>query len=129
LIDHGADIEAKDDMGETPLHIAVKSKSPTIAVEILLRHGADPNALDEKGLSCLNKAKGNAAVVHQLIKSGTDAFSGNNPFILDAIESMDLMTVKLLASLGADFNRKPPAEEEEEKLENEDDSNDAKAMG
>jgi hypothetical protein len=82
--------------------------------------------LDEKGLSCLNKAKGNAAVVHQLIKSGADASSGNNPFILDAIESMDLMTVKLLASLGAAFNRKPPAEEEEE---NEDDSNDAKAMG
>lgn len=118
-------MEARDGMNETPLHIAVKAKSPTITVEILLRHGVDPNATDDNGLSCLNKAKGNSAVVHQLIKSGANASSGKKPFILDAIDRMDLVTVRLLASLGTDFNRKPQPVEDEKSNS---DSDDKKAM-
>jgi hypothetical protein len=43
--------------------IAVKEKSSTVMVEILLPHGADPNVGDNRGLSCLNKAKDNAEVI------------------------------------------------------------------
>jgi hypothetical protein len=93
-------------------NIAVRCKSWSLALEIFLQHGAAPNASDERGLSCLNKAKVNVAVVHQPIKSGADASSGKKSFILDAIDNMDLVTVKLLASLGTEFNRRLATEED-----------------
>src|SRR3984957_2369966 len=107
-------MEARDGMNATPLHIAVKAKSPTITVGILLRHGADPNATDNNGLSCLNKAKGNSAVVHQLIKSGADASSGTPHFILILIARMAFLPAGFLPLLGTDLNRKPHKVKEKE---------------
>jgi len=71
----------------------------------LLRHGADPNIGDDRGLSYLNTAKDNVEVIRQRIESGADACSGKKLLLLDAIESMGLAPGTLLASLGADFNR------------------------
>ena len=43
LIDNGADIEAKDDSGETPLHWAVERGQTETAIALINR-GADINA-------------------------------------------------------------------------------------
>lgn len=48
LIDAGADINAPDKKGNTPLHHAVSVASP-IMVGVLLRLGAHPDALNQKG--------------------------------------------------------------------------------
>jgi ankyrin repeat protein len=46
LIDHGADVIARDEIHSTPLHLA-SSKGSAEAVQPLIEHGADVTAQDE----------------------------------------------------------------------------------
>ena len=48
LLRYGADIEARADGGQTPLHKAARWYNPEAAVT-LLEHGADTQAVDEDG--------------------------------------------------------------------------------
>ena len=56
LIEHGADIEARDIDGATPLRRAVNCGHPDI-VALLLAHGADPHAPDRRGRTPLDAAR------------------------------------------------------------------------
>ena len=56
LIQHGADPNAKNRFGFTPLHEAVAGKHPHV-VRILLEHRADPSAIDENGVSPIDLAE------------------------------------------------------------------------
>jgi ankyrin repeat protein len=85
MIDHGADINAFDPLGRTPLMYAAGSDLlPLDEIKLLVEHGADVNAKDrhrlggDSGLTVLDIAKlhGETPVVDWLIKSGakgTDA--------------------------------------------------------
>ncbi len=69
LVAKGADVNAKDSDGFTPLHWAARSDSidrPT--VEFLLEKGADPELKDNEGrtVRALAKEKGQAALVEIL---------------------------------------------------------------
>jgi tankyrase len=56
LIRRGGDVNERDKNGVTPLHRAVRFRSPA-AVKLLLEHGADPNAVDRRsGSSPLHRA-------------------------------------------------------------------------
>jgi ankyrin repeat protein len=57
-IDSGADVNTKDNEGNTPLHFAVNSDSAEVVKE-LLDSGADIEATNEKGETPLNIAVGN----------------------------------------------------------------------
>ena len=48
LLDAGADPNARDEDGRTPLHVAASSNNPDV-IATLLEAGADPAARDEQG--------------------------------------------------------------------------------
>jgi ankyrin repeat protein len=55
LIEHGANVNAKDGSGVVPLHEAAQMWNLAVA-RLLLEHGADVNARDDKGLTPLDWA-------------------------------------------------------------------------
>ncbi|RMZ80794.1 hypothetical protein DV737_g2841, partial [Chaetothyriales sp. CBS 132003] len=64
-----------DNEGATPLHLATpRGADDTSVIEILLAHGADVNAKDKLGNSCLHNATawGNLKAVRVLMQAGAD---------------------------------------------------------
>lgn len=49
LLEAGADIEAKDNLGQTPLHLAACYRVDMGIVTLLIDNNANPNALDKAG--------------------------------------------------------------------------------
>lgn len=79
LLDAGADANAVDDGGRTPLHEVAKN-NPVVAVH-LLAAGADPNALDNDGYTPLHHsaARGeNGRVIARLLAAGSDVRAESN---------------------------------------------------
>ena len=68
LIDAGADIQAKDSEGCSPLHVASCS-GPLAIVKMLIEAGADIRATDSSGATCLMLAKQDKQtdIVHYLV--------------------------------------------------------------
>ncbi|DBA87728.1 TPA: hypothetical protein ACH3X1_004730 [Trebouxia sp. C0004] len=52
LLSAGADLEAVDDEGQSPLHVAASRESPE-TLRLLLSQGADPNAVNTSGFKVL----------------------------------------------------------------------------
>ena len=75
LLESGADARqaARIGLGVAPLHSASASGQAAI-VEMLLRHGADPNAVEANGMTPLHTAAGNGnrEIVAQLLAAGAD---------------------------------------------------------
>jgi ankyrin repeat protein len=55
LIDAGADIDARNEIGQTPLHLAARAHNHD-ALRVLLSEGADLGALDNTGTTALDAA-------------------------------------------------------------------------
>jgi truncated hemoglobin YjbI len=56
LLDHGANIEARDNKGQTPLRRAVNCRKPQL-VRMFIRRGANPDAEDNRGMTPLDAAR------------------------------------------------------------------------
>jgi len=118
LIDHGADINAKDYRGQTPLHFTGRSKNYKVA-RLLVKSGADVNAKDNYERTPLLYAVGSGSagfgkkVPEVLIESGAD-LTPKNQFGDTALHcatmwlgfSDDYEIVELLLTKGADVNSK-----------------------
>ncbi|MEJ5251855.1 MAG: ankyrin repeat domain-containing protein [Chthonomonadetes bacterium] len=78
LLEEGLSVNARNDGGETPLHIAVNYEKPRI-VRALLKAGADVNARDNWDYTPLHIAveNGNARIVELLIAAGADLNAQN----------------------------------------------------
>ncbi len=72
LIESGADLNATDDMGNTPLHMAAFGE--TEIVKLLLEQGADVNAVNDAGETPLHKAVQypEYEIVRELLRHGAD---------------------------------------------------------
>ena len=74
LLDAGADPNAVDDLGRTPLHRGATNRNPVV-ISHLLAAGAHANALDNDGYTPLHYAaaqSGNRRVVARLLAAGAD---------------------------------------------------------
>jgi TonB family protein len=110
LIAAGADVNAKDDTGETgPLDWAARQNHLDI-MKVLLAHGADPKARDFYGFTPLHHAAawGGKEGVELLLAHGADANDSKNSAkaapIDNAIHEGNEETITLLLAHGADIN-------------------------
>ena len=110
LIAKGADVNAKNEYGETPLHWAAEANAAEIA-KMLIAKGAEVNAKSKRGSTPLHfAASENAAEVAKvLIAKGAEVNarinSGSTPLHFAAWENA-AEVVKVLIAKGAEVNAK-----------------------
>jgi ankyrin repeat protein len=107
LISQGADINAKNRTGDTPLHVAIANHKIETA-SLLIQKGADVNTKDRKGNTPLHAAavKGDIKTANLLISKGADV-NAENKYGLTPVSRALLsdgggrLMVELLVSKGA----------------------------
>lgn len=109
LIGEGADINAMDEFGCTPLHDAARNKKVD-TIGILLKYGAQINARDHNGNTPLYTAirrNANSKAIGALLQNNADVNIANNMGqtpIFVAVSRGHIETVKKLIESGADVN-------------------------
>ena len=114
LVRHGADVGARNDGGETPLHWAVGGREDYVfdpaILDVLIGHGADVDARDGEGntplhLAALDK---NPGLVEVLLRHGADVDArnsdGDTPLLLAAGRGRNRGVMALLIQHGADVD-------------------------
>lgn len=117
LVEKGADINSKNEKGETPLHVAsfgelwAPNGPRTVlgpwrheCVQLLLDLGADPNILDDNGFSCLHKAGSSPEVMQTLLDRGADISIGKLSPLFSAIHNQDVPGLKIILDCGVSPN-------------------------
>src|SRR5262245_58833885 len=104
LLDNGADVNARDAKGNTPLILASLYASPE-CVQLLIEKGADANAANKAGATPLIRAATNYEKARLLVAAGAKVrvrtALGNTPLLLAARRAGNSRTVELLLERGA----------------------------
>jgi uncharacterized protein len=108
LLKQGADVNAADPDGTTPLHWAAEAGDTEIA-QVLLRSGANAKARNRYGITPLSLAAGdgNSALVALLLKAGADpaaTLPNGETILMKAARSGNPEAVRLLLERGSDVN-------------------------
>ncbi len=109
LLAGGADVNARDDAGNTPLMVAAMCADAE-TVNTLLKAGADVKAKNKAGATALLRAATFPARAELLLTAGADVAvqseSGNSALMLAARKPGNSALVKRLLERGADVNAK-----------------------
>ncbi len=111
LADAGADVDAKDDLGLTPLHWASLSNRPVDVIRALVKARADVNARSNSGYAPLHSAASRSVdAVRALVELGADVNAqnknnGNTPLHI-ASRWGHADAIRVLVKAGADINVK-----------------------
>jgi ankyrin repeat protein len=112
LLDGGADVNARDADGNTPLILASFHASPE-CVELLIKNGANVNAANKAGATALIRAATSHDKTRLLVSAGANVrvrtALGNTPLILAARRAGNSQTVRLLLERGADATERNDA--------------------
>src|SRR3954452_15827316 len=107
LLKGGADLGARNDIGDTPLMAAALNADAAV-LELLLKAGANVNATNSVGATPLMRAATFEDKVRLLIASGADVKArskmGNTALILAARRASNTRTVEFLLDRGAEVN-------------------------
>ena len=114
LIEAGADVDARNDAGFTPLMVAAEKKVDTGIVSGLIKAGADVDVRNDRGATALMAAAGNenAAAVRTLIEAGADVDARSNSgttALHHAARKNDTDIVAALIEAGADVDARNDA--------------------
>jgi len=109
MLEYGADVNVRNGWEATPLLQAVSqghNASPRV-IEVLLKHGADVNAVQWSNTSALRTAVvfANVAVIKTLLVHGADVYSRKegNPSIMEIAQGKSDETITRLLSYFADL--------------------------
>ena len=115
----GADLEARDKDGNTPLHWAARTTGTPAVIDALLKAGADPKVRDDAGDTPLHWAAwstDNPSVIEMLLKAEADLKarrnSGHTPLHVAARRGNgNPDVIKALINAGADVNARENTDE------------------
>ncbi|MGH9520538.1 MAG: ankyrin repeat domain-containing protein, partial [Terriglobales bacterium] len=110
LLDHGADVNARDSNGGfTPLDLALSSFHYKDVLELLIARGANVNTASKQGITPLEEAvmRDQKDAIELLLSKGADINaqdSGGNTALLWALLMGHSDAAKILIAVGADVN-------------------------
>jgi ankyrin repeat protein len=109
LLDRGAAIDDRDDLGRTVLHWAVMS-SRTETARLLLERGAEVDARDKRGYPPLSLIQGSTEIAQLLLKHGADPNAAVDgwPVLLYLAMFQPPEVLGPLIDAGADMHAKAP---------------------
>ncbi|KAJ1524187.1 hypothetical protein ONE63_010710 [Megalurothrips usitatus] len=110
LVEHGANVNAKDVNGHTPLHIAIQNQHPPIITLLLCHPSIDLSIRDKTGLSPFAAAltvrnhKAAQAILDKMPNAAEQTDNKGRNFLHTAIQKNDSESVLFLLSINVDVN-------------------------
>ncbi|XP_034934332.1 histone-lysine N-methyltransferase SETD1A-like [Chelonus insularis] len=110
LVEHGANVNARDSEGKTPIHIAIQNQHAQIISLLLCHPNLDLSLRDKKGLSPFATAltvrnnKAAQAILEKLPSAAEQFDNKGRNFLHMAIQKDDMESILFLLSIQVDVN-------------------------
>lgn len=110
LVEHGANVNARDSEGKTPIHIAIQNQHAQIISLLLCHPNLDLSLRDKKGLSPFATAltvrnnKAAQAILDRLPSAAEQFDNKGRNFLHMAIQKGDMESILFLLSIQVDVN-------------------------